>query len=98
MSNDKTSDECENKECSAWRTVAVESNKALSQYLRDHGEPKEHYGMPVDGVRHVVNQLEQERDQLKHKERHLLDVYKSLGLKWGDDPFCVIEKLQSQTT
>lgn len=29
-------------------------------------------------------------DRLRKKEAHLFDVYDSLGIKWGDDPFHVI--------
>lgn len=45
-------------ECEAWRRVAVESNKAIDTYLRElmPGLP-EHYGMPVDGIRRVVDHL-----------------------------------------
>ena len=28
------------------------------------------------------------------KEKHLMDVYKALGLKWGDDPFSRITRMR----
>lgn len=66
MDQDKLdgADPCAELECSAWRQVAVDSNRALHAYLRDHGEP-EHYGMPVDGVRHVVERLQSKLYRLK---------------------------------
>lgn len=42
----------------AWMKVAVESNKALDAYLRSvDPDLPEHYGMPTDGVRLVVERL-----------------------------------------
>ena len=42
----------------AWVEVTVESNKAIDAYLREiWPELPEHYGMPVDGVRKVVERL-----------------------------------------
>lgn len=35
---------------------------------------------------------------LTPKEAHLFDVYEALGIKWGDDPFKVIEKLRQYAT
>lgn len=48
-------------ELQAWIDVAVESNRAIDTYLRtvDPTLP-EHYGMPVDGVRRVVESLRHE--------------------------------------
>lgn len=42
----------------SWQQVATDSNKAVDDYLRkiNPALPK-HYGMPVDGVRIVVEQL-----------------------------------------
>ena len=34
-----------------------------------------------------------EIERLTAKEQHLLDVYKSLGVKWGDDPFVRIDRI-----
>lgn len=36
-----------------------------------------------------------QREGLSAKEQHLMDVYDSLGLKWGDDPFPLIDRLRS---
>jgi len=45
-------------ETEAWNEVAAQSNRDLDAYLRtvDPTLP-EHYGMPVDGVRRVVESL-----------------------------------------
>lgn len=66
--------EAERAELENWQNVAVEANKALDAYLRTK-EPDlpEHYGMPVDGVRIVIEGLEIERDGLE-RER---DAYRS---------------------
>ena len=37
--------------------------------------------------------LKEEVESLKRKETHLYDIYHSLGLKWGDNPFSAINKL-----
>jgi hypothetical protein len=34
---------------------------------------------------------------LKAREQHLMDVYDSLGIKWGDDPFHAISTLKGIT-
>lgn len=50
----RTELECEK----AWNQVAMESNKAVDAYLREvHSGLPEHYGMPVDGIRLVVEAL-----------------------------------------
>lgn len=38
-----------------------------------------------------ADELEAQVKELKAKETHLCDVYDSLGLKWGDDPFAKIK-------
>lgn len=46
-------------EAEAWMAVAVEANRDLDAYLREvMPELPEHYGMPVNGVRKVVQKLQ----------------------------------------
>lgn len=52
---DEAPDEPCHPECEAWRAVAVESNKSVDAYLRSIMPALPlHYGMPVDGVRKVI--------------------------------------------
>jgi hypothetical protein len=49
----------------AWMKVAQESNIAIDQYLRKlKPDLPEHYGMPVDGVRMVVEHLTAQNDEM----------------------------------
>lgn len=54
----------------AWIKVAVESNQAVDKYLRsvDPSLPK-HYGMPVDGVRRVIQTLQTELEAERNRNR-----------------------------
>lgn len=53
-------------ELEAWSQVAAESNHALDAYLREVDPTlPEHYGMPVDGVRQVVEKLQLNLESLR---------------------------------
>jgi hypothetical protein len=56
----------------AWMRVAEESNKAVDAYLRavDPTLPV-HYGMPVDGVRRIVQKLQIQNKELTDWVKHL---------------------------
>ncbi len=46
-----------------WRAVAVQSNRDVDAYLRQvMPDLQEHYGMPVDGVRQVVEDARAQKD------------------------------------
>jgi hypothetical protein len=52
----------------AWIRVAAESNGAVGAYLRKIDPSlEEPYGMPVDGVRRVVEKLQQEIDKIREE-------------------------------
>ena len=52
-----------------WNAVAVESNNAVEEYLRSvYPDLPEHYGMPVDGVRMVVEYFKAP-DAVREKEQ-----------------------------
>lgn len=40
-----------------------------------------------------LNKAQQEIERLTAKDRHLMDVYAALGIKWGEDPFICIDRI-----
>lgn len=47
-------------ELEPWQEVAIQSNNAIDAYLREKKpDLPDHYGMPVDGVRMVIAELEE---------------------------------------
>ena len=54
-------------------------------------------GIQVWCKRHECSVVHIDLDESKHKP-HLMDLYKALGVKWGDDPFPVIERLSREDT
>lgn len=61
--------------------LEYETNRLAACALSDH---------------YKIKELESKLKKAELKERHLLDVYDFLGLKWGDDPFQAIKVLHDK--
>jgi len=67
--------------------------------IRARKQAEERWKNAEDANIKLCEQLEEARaeiERLKLRDRHMLDVYDSLGIKWGNDPFHVIAELKAQ--
>jgi hypothetical protein len=70
--------------------------KHISQALTEERRITSAFEKRLCEAESEIARLNAENESLKRREAHLLDVYKSLGIVWGDDPFSVIESLKKR--